>query len=249
MADLIIPGDDSNHPADVPAQRYPGRKPGATAIVVAVIVNALRASNNVKIACDHARIATATYHGWHRKGTTQLAELAAERGITPEDFTLDDISQPEHPYAYFVIAAAQARADFVLENLALIGKAGQGVESQVVRVVEKIDGDNVVERTTTTTSKVERDWRASAWLLERTVPDEYGRATRADAVDVGASMLPPGDQSPGARLWRALDEMATRAAHSAEAANEAAATIPSLGDHAIDVTSHEVPPEPVDPAV
>ncbi len=79
-------------------------------------------------------------------GTDRAAALRA--GIDPR--TLRRWKQQggdgEEPYAAFLAAYEKAEGDFALRHLLLIGKAGT-------------DGT----------------WQASAWLLERRYPEEYGR--------------------------------------------------------------------------
>lgn len=75
------------------------------------------------------------------------------------------ISDEELPFAEFSLAVRKALAEWELEQLEAIAEAGK------------------------------KDWRASAWLLERRFPDEYGpparfRHQRALRVEVAGRLVP-----------------------------------------------------------
>lgn len=214
MSTLVPAG---GHPLDANPQELPGRPHQLTPALARVLVAALRASGKVNVACDHARISRTTYHTYMRRGQDELAALAIELDKPPDDITLDEITQQTHPFAHLWIEATSAIAAFTLENLALIGQAAQGVPVKVTRtkVSKNGQGEEVVE--TTVEERVDRDWRAAGWLLERTLPHEYGRATKHELTgpDGGAIVVEVDvASSPAARLMRALEEMQERTEES-----------------------------------
>jgi len=195
----------------VPRRGRMGRPSLLTPQVLELLVASLRASANVKLACEHARIGEATFHMWARRGRDELAEWAAERGLQPDEVNQDDIDDlPDRPYIEFLFATTKARNDFQLANLAIVTAAAQGQNpvrtvKEKVRVVDGVE----VERTTETIERQERQWSAAAWLLERRFPDEYARTVRSEVSgpDGGAIVV---DSSPTDVLLRRLAEMADR---------------------------------------
>jgi hypothetical protein len=190
----------------------PARKPTKlTPSMVALICAALRTSNNATLATQHARIARRTYTDWCTRGRAQLAEyLDAHADVDPGQVTLDDAPFEELPYLHFLLATEKAKADFELENLALIGQAAAGVPEKTTTTSTKIDREgNTIETTTVTVERVTRHWQAGAWLLERTNPSDYGLRNRVEVTGEGGGPVQI-DASPGLRLAAELAEQAKR---------------------------------------
>ena len=87
----------------------------------------------------------------------------------------DRARRPTGQYVAFAAALEKAKATFESRNVALIGAAAKGGQLVSRRTTTKKDGSTSVEETFT-----RPEWTASAWLLERSYPDRWGRKDRVD---------------------------------------------------------------------
>lgn len=207
-----------------------GRRSMLTPTLATLIAAALRASTSIALACQHAGISIRTYHAWITRGRNDLLALAEHTGIDPDDLDLTTIPNldTDWPYVHFLHVTTKARTDYQLENLALIQQAARGYETTTTKTVERLERDPAsgqmvaVSRTTETTTRPERQWTASAWLLERRFPDEYARTIRSEVT--GRDGGPVQVESAAEMLAARLDQLRVRS-------------------EAIDVPSRPIPPE------
>lgn len=146
------------------------------------MVEALSAGNYMDTSCAYAGISTSTFSNWRRRGEAEERRLKKAR-------TRTDPKPSEQPYLAFLAAIKKAEIQAEFRNVALINQAAKGgeeVKSKTTttrtpvkengRVLRDEDGNIVyTERTTTESTKAAPQWQASAWWLERTRPDKFGR--------------------------------------------------------------------------
>lgn len=168
------------------------------------------------------------------RGGAPLNTAAAYAGVTYE--TVQDWvqrGQGRHPtrkstaeFARFARALTQAREEARLEALTLIRASARGgrtfeERSTTTRTTttqvneagaDAVPGVETVVTETVTSKVMLPDWRGAAWLLERSYPDEFGRAARAAAEGAGRGRgpeLPEGMEFElGRRLIEAIRESA-----------------------------------------
>ena len=85
-------------------------------------------------------------------------------------------------YARLSTGIQEARVTSEHKKLKAITAAGMGVKltERTTTTVTKPNGDVVV--TVVTREKIDRQWTALAWMLERTYPAVYGRPQRVDSL-------------------------------------------------------------------
>lgn len=127
------------------------------------LCDAIRAGNALDVAALYAGIAPRTFYNWIDRGQAELDRLEADARCRLRD--------SEAPFVQFLQAVKKARADCEVRNVAIIQKAAAGHEATKTVTRTKADGS----QETVTTTRVEYDWKASAWLLERKHPDRWAR--------------------------------------------------------------------------
>ena len=179
-----------------------GRPSKCTPDLVASLAASLRASANVRLACQHVRIDPKTFYNWRDAAADEHRRYTEEHGTEPDA----DVDAGTWPYLHFLHATSKALADYQLENLALIGQAAAGTTTTrtTERTVTKTNGDT--ERIVETTTTQSRAWQAAAWLLERRFPSEYGRPQRVELTGEGGG--PVQVESTEVLRERALAELA-----------------------------------------
>lgn len=143
-----------------PARRTPGRPPVvADTERVARLLEAVGAGVPIAQACLHAGISESAHFRAMDAGAE--AEEAAEAGGR-----LDD---RQTAYREYRESFLRARAAVAAVHVALIGKAARG--GQVIRETTRREPDGTIE----TDREFSRgEWKASAWLLSKSFPGDFG---------------------------------------------------------------------------
>lgn len=148
------------------------------------IVDLIRAGNYLDTAASLAGTTPDTARRWLRRGGKYLRrKLRAEENGEPFE-----TSEYEEIFSAFFLAIKKARAYAEARNVANINSVAMGQEARVeTRVITHPDG-----RTETVTVRYEgRDpqWTASAWYLERTAFERWGRKERRELTGAGGKDL------------------------------------------------------------
>lgn len=140
--------------------KHPGGRPTKlTPAVQQQVVNAIQAGNYIEVAAAHAGISRPVLYQWMKKG--RAAQLRGEVTRCAE----------------FVDAIEKALADGEVRDVALIARAASGIAAQ-------IDAQgNVIA------PAIAPQWQASAWRLERRMPDKWGRRQRLDVATPGGEPM------------------------------------------------------------
>ena len=110
-----------------------------------------------KDACERVHISEDTFYRWLNRG---------EKATKDTDLCV------------FYESIQKARIDFKRTHLENIERAAIEQSEKVVEIIRQTpSGDRYIERKTETVSG---QWQASAWLLERTDPDQFGRRQRIE---------------------------------------------------------------------
>lgn len=180
--------------------------------VLTRIEQALRASANQRLACHHARIDPKTYRVWRERGYRDITLWCEQQGIDLADLDIPQfvatVPFEEQPFSHFSLTIEKAIADFELENLGAISIEGVGHMVEETTTVETIDAAGSITRTTTTKRKPSKSWQASAWLLERAIPNDYARTIRQEiSGGPGQPVQIDVNTAASARLQAQLDQM------------------------------------------
>lgn len=148
-----------------------------------------------------------TLGNWMKRG---YIEHEARSNDKPAD-------EAETPYLELYLEAQKARSEAVVRGVALVQKAAQGGYVTKVTTKKYKDVETGVIVTETAEDIASPDWRASAWFLERTQPEEFGKeAQKVELSGPGGGAVQIGGQD--------AEDLANRlAAHLA--ANTAIAAI------------------------
>jgi hypothetical protein len=120
----------------------------------------------------------------------------------------DDPSPAYDACRVFREEVARARARASARHVTLVNKAAQGGYTVKTRTITHVDGTREVEET-----KAAVDWRASAFILERNFPREFGRREVVELAQAdGLVPQPGGDQSAMVLDSAGLDRLADRLA-------------------------------------
>jgi hypothetical protein len=146
-----------------------GRRTKLTPDVQKAICDGIRGGLTYEQAAIFAGIAERTFHNWRTKGEK------AKSGI----------------YHQFVQELKKANVDARAIHIQRISKASQGgAEVVETAVVEKKERDpvtgneiTVTVETRTTKKKALPVWQASAWILERRFPTEFGKHIKPQEAD------------------------------------------------------------------
>jgi hypothetical protein len=122
------------------------------------IVNAVRVGTPLSTAAGFVGVAPATVNEWLARGT----------GVDPQRETT-------RLYAAFAAAITRARSEDEIRRLARLEQAGRGGAVLARTTTRHLDGS-----VTTHEHFAPPDWRADAWVLERSRPEQWGRKERLD---------------------------------------------------------------------
>jgi hypothetical protein len=159
-------------PKDYPTGRPPGRPSRMSPTVVKALLDSIAGGAYISTACQFVGISNSTYGLWRRRGEAEIERVKAlgedaevilqETSVNDEHkaiSALDHLAQQavppfsdaEWPYAVFWFQVEKAQAAAEIRNLTIIQMAASGDRGA---------------------------WQASAWILERTRPERYGRRER-----------------------------------------------------------------------
>lgn len=163
-----------------------GRPPKLTQGLTQRVVASIEANCQVETAAAIAGVRKETLYDWLRKGAR--AQAAVERGDQLDVYTERCVAFSD------AVLRAQARASAT--RLAAIASAGTvSTKTKTVTTTTPGEGDSEGETTTvvTTTEEVLGDWRAEAWLQERS-DQRYNIRVQ---TDVATSPSAPGEDDLG----------------------------------------------------
>jgi hypothetical protein len=126
------------------------------------IVAYLSAGNRIENVCNLVNITPAAFHEWMARGEGR------------------DLERPQLPiYVDFVDAVRKAQGYAEASRLARIEKAGKGGDIAAVKRTYKTeigkDGKPVQVLVSEETTYTRPQWQADAWMLERAIPEAWGR--------------------------------------------------------------------------
>lgn len=143
----------------------PGRTPILTAEMEAAFIEAISSGDSIKNSCALAGFSLSTFYLWQQIEREKRTHVKNYRQILQ-----------------FLESYRVAEAKALHEAVEAVRKAGQGqtVGQRVTTTRKKADG---TEEQIVTETFAPGEWRASAWLLERRNPRQWGRRDRTP-IDV-----------------------------------------------------------------
>ena len=145
--------------------RKKGRPTKLTPEAQAAIVHQLELGNYVETAAIVSGVSKVSLYDWLKRGEKQKSGVFRE----------------------FLNAVLKAQAFAETRDLDVIDRAAQGVEEVVIKeTFEKNKEGNLVLVDKKIEKKVNFDWKASAWRLERRSPKKFGRRSN---VEISTSKL------------------------------------------------------------
>jgi hypothetical protein len=147
--------------------RRPGRPSALTPEVERRLLDAIAAGVPIVHAAVHAGIGPTTFGRWMRRGEEEEARVE-EDGGAPDPI--------EAPYRELWHRVRHARAQVAVQNVSVVQRAAEGgyvLKERTRRYKDPGSGQVVTE---TETDYAPPEWKASAWLLEKSFHREFGRA-------------------------------------------------------------------------
>ena len=174
--------------------RPAGRPSSLTPETAAVILDAVKGGASQKDAAAMAGIPQSTMSAWKRKGADQI----------------------DGPYREFALEMKRALVEWKMKRLESIRQAAEEgrVRLRVERTKYKDGSQKVVE----TREEGAPSWQASAWLLERMFPDEFGR--KGMQLNLAAGAQSGGGDGAAVKVQMVFDDGDTEAGGPLEQMNE-----------------------------
>lgn len=149
--------------------RRPGRRSALTPDVESRLLDAVTGGVPLVQAAAFAGVHPSTFHRWMQRAEEEQARRDA--GLPPAD--------AETPFVQLAEKVTRARATAAVRSVAVLQKAAQGgyKTRERTRTFRDADGRRVTE---TEVDYAPPEWRASAWLLERS----YREFSKAHAVEL-----------------------------------------------------------------
>ena len=150
-----------------------GRKTICTPEVTKTICDKITLGLSNRDAAALAGISEPTFYGWLQRGSKEAARLAE----SPRRRVL----KRERPFLEFIESIERAKPRRIEVLVGRIQQAAQGSGDYTETKTIRKEGEPT--QTTIVTKQRHAEWTASAWLLERLHPDEFGRRQRLDVYD------------------------------------------------------------------
>jgi hypothetical protein len=174
-------------------QRRVGRAPAITPEMRDALCELLQLGVSIGDACGAAGLSESTYYRYRAEGeeVAERLRVAEEAGRAKPKLTARDTR-----YLEFWQATTRARARKNVAYARMIREAGEGGvayteirrELEAVRDPETGEVEHRLVKETQTRTVLRPDWRAAAWMLERTDPAHFGRR---DALELSGDALTP----------------------------------------------------------
>lgn len=157
--------------------KHPGGRPSRLNTRIATaIINALRAGNYIKTACEYAGIGNSTYQEWMNRGMVELDRVNA-LGHEAEEIVVQaetvENTMPDGQVQYTSRSLEQL-FNFVPEPFNEVEWPYVVLHQQVTRARAQAE----VRAMATIQQAAPENWQAAAWFLERTAPEKFGRRER-----------------------------------------------------------------------
>lgn len=157
--------------------KNPGGRPSRLNTRIATaIINALRAGNYIKTACEYAGIGNSTYQEWMNRGSVELDRISA-KGLDAEELVVE-AETVEH-------IAEDGTATYTSRSLDQLFKICPEPFNEVEwpyvvlhQQVTRARAQAEVRAMAIIQQAAPENWQASAWFLERTAPEKFGRRER-----------------------------------------------------------------------
>ena len=162
--------------------RRAGRPSGLTPEVEDALLAAITGGVPLTHAARYAGIGQSTFHRWMDRGETEAARLA--------DDDTAQLDPDETPYRQLYDRVARARSQVAVRNVALLQKSAQGgfkTKERTRRYRDPGTGQLVTE---TETDFAPPDWRAAAWLLERSFAGDFTKTPRLELTGADGGPIP-----------------------------------------------------------
>lgn len=140
---------------------------------VDAFLQAIRSGHGIETAAEFAKVPARTVKRWQQRGRD--AETAAEDNDAP-------IAPDDLEYVEFVRELTKARADAVVRLGTIINRAAgpQPLLDRTGRPIYDASGNLM------TTGG---DWKAAAWWLERTHPEQFSQHSRTELTGAGGGPI------------------------------------------------------------
>lgn len=183
------------------------------------LVTRVRAGAPLHMAAQAVNISDRTLRNWMARGHDEEVRLDEIRDAD-ESGTPPTPDPQERPYLDLWLQLRQARADAGVRSVALIQKSAVGgaIIEETTRTYRDSDGNKVTE---TTVRRAAPDWRASAFLLQHTHRDSFGKEATTVEIVTGTQGVTDDEDTPQSTI----DKLAARIEENIAAALAADAAL------------------------